>query len=56
MAIAVTPFFAEDEVKGKTLREKGHDVLVLPHSTGDWLVLWHTMQTEPTEKGASQHV
>ena len=48
VAVAACPFFIAYEVEGATYRENGHDMLVLSKSSGQWLVVWRTVQSEST--------
>ncbi len=48
-AIAICPFFVVYEIKDKIYREKGHELLVLSRSTGQWQVIWRTMQNTPVQ-------
>ena len=52
MTVAVFSFLVAYELKGKTYREQGHDVLVLSRTAGEWRVVWRTMQTKSAEKDA----
>ena len=52
VAVAVFSFLVAYELKGKTYREQGHDVLVLSRTAGEWRVIWRTMQTKSVEKDA----
>ncbi len=54
VAIAVCPFFVAYELNGEEFRENGRDLLVLSRSTGEWRVMWRSMQTESAEQGADQ--
>jgi hypothetical protein len=45
-AVAVCPFRIVYESQGKTYREKGRDMLVLSRATGEWRIVWRTMQVE----------
>ncbi len=49
VAIAVCPFFVAYELAGKAFRENGSDLLVLSKSTGEWRVVWRSMQAGPAE-------
>lgn len=49
-AIAVSPFRVTYEIDGTTHRESGHDILVLSRSSGEWKVIWRTMQTKPSDR------
>ena len=50
VAVSVCPFFVMYELKGKTYRENGRDMLVLSNSTGEWRIVWRTMQLEKSEQ------
>ena len=52
VAVAVCPYFVEYELEGRTYQENGRDTLVLSRSTGEWRVVWRTMQTESAEQGS----
>jgi len=49
VAVAVCPFFIIYELESKTYREKGHDMLVLFRTEGNWRIVWRTMQTESAQ-------
>jgi len=48
-AVAVYPFYVEYELQGKTYREHGKDILVFSNKSGEWKVVWRTMQSEPVK-------
>src|SRR5262249_50243663 len=48
-AVAVCPFDVTYELDGQRYHERGHDVLALSRSSGDWKVVWRTMQAAPVE-------
>jgi ketosteroid isomerase-like protein len=52
VAVAICPFRIVYDLQGKTYREKGNDILVLSRATGEWLVVWRTLQAQPAEEGA----
>jgi hypothetical protein len=52
VAVALCPFFVVYELEGRTYRENGRDMLILSRSTGEWRVIWRTMQTGSVEQGA----
>ena len=49
-AIAVCPFDVIYELDGKRYHDRGHDILALSRSSGDWKVVWRTMQATPVEE------
>jgi ketosteroid isomerase-like protein len=50
MAVAVCPFDVTYELAGKRYHERGHDILALSRSGGEWKVVWRTMQAAPAEE------
>jgi ketosteroid isomerase-like protein len=46
-AVAICPFEVLYELNGTRYRERGRDMLVFSRSTGEWRVVWRSMQTEP---------
>ena len=49
-SVAVCPFDVTYELDGKRYHERGHDILALSRSKGDWKVMWRTMQAAPVEE------
>jgi|SRR5215471_6859863 len=49
-AVVVCPFDVVYELDGQRYRERGHDLLVLSRSSGDWKVVWRTMQAAPVDQ------
>jgi ketosteroid isomerase-like protein len=49
-AVAICPFDVTYELDGKRYHDRGHDILVLSRSSGDWKVVWRTMQAAPAEE------
>jgi ketosteroid isomerase-like protein len=52
VAVAICPFRIVYDLQGKTYREKGNDILVLSRSTGEWQVVWRSLEAQPMEEGA----
>lgn len=49
-AVAVCPFDVTYELNGKRYHERGHDILVFSRTSGEWKVVWRTMQSAPVEE------
>jgi len=45
-AVALCPFSIVYELDGKIYREHGRDMLVFSQSSGEWRVVWRTMQID----------
>jgi len=50
VAVATCPFDVTYELEEKTYHERGHDILALSKSSGEWKVVWRTMQAAPVEE------
>ncbi len=48
VAVAICPFRVVYELQGTTHREQGYDLLVLARNSGEWRVVWRTMETKPS--------
>jgi ketosteroid isomerase-like protein len=48
-SVVVYPFDVTYELDGKPYHDRGHDILALTRSGGDWKVVWRTMQAAPVE-------
>lgn len=45
-AVAVCPFRVTYELGGRTYRETGKELLVLSQASGEWKVVWRTVQAD----------
>lgn len=51
VAVATYPFRVVYDLDGQTYWERGRELLVFSRSSGEWRVVWRTMETESTEPG-----
>ncbi len=47
IAVVLLPFFVAYDLQGAVYNEHGKEALVLSRSSGNWQILWRTMETEP---------